>query len=108
MGENGDPSPQGVRSRWPGAPAIGAPALLLAAAYVMATTLQVQGQRRAEPPPGPEGEWAQTGGLMSNARYSTLARITATNVKTLGGAWTTGLSGTARQITPVCLAARCT
>ena len=95
------PFPQRVRSRWRGAHAIGARALLLAAAYVMATSLEVQGQRRAEPLPGPEGEWAQTGGLMSNARYSPLARITAANVKTLGGAWTTVVSGTTRQITPV-------
>jgi quinohemoprotein ethanol dehydrogenase len=63
--------------------------------------LAVGGQRRAEVLPGPEGEWHQPGGPLGSTRYSPLARITTANVKNLGGAWMTRLTGAARQITPI-------
>jgi alcohol dehydrogenase (cytochrome c) len=42
-------------------------------------------------------DWPLYGGSATNQRYSTLAQITASNVKALGGAWMTRLPGPTNQ-----------
>ena len=44
-----------------------------------------------------KSEWPLYGGSATNQRYSTLAQITASNVTSLGGAWTTRLPGPTNQ-----------
>ena len=47
--------------------------------------------------PGSGSEWPLYGGSSSNQRYSALGQITASNVASLGGAWTTRLPGPTNQ-----------
>ena len=47
--------------------------------------------------PGSGSEWPLYGGTSTNQRFSTLAKITASNVASLGGAWTTRLPGPTNQ-----------
>ncbi len=76
-----------------------APLLLLASAMAVA-----QSQPDLRKPPG--AAWPLVGGDWGNTRYSTLAKITTGNVKTLKGAWMVRLNsgfgpGYSQQGTPV-------
>jgi quinohemoprotein ethanol dehydrogenase len=47
--------------------------------------------------PASKTDWPAYGGSTTNQRFSTLAKITASNVATLGGAWMTRLPGPTNQ-----------
>ena len=73
---------------------------LLAALLAMPGTVLVQPGEDGRTRPGKD--WPLYGGDWSSARHSTLTQINASNVKTLGGAWTMKFDGNAStRATPI-------